>query len=59
MSQFSPFSKEELLPQAEMLEVKKKKGLIEFAIVLRILLFFVCSDKKVVVKVNKNTFPFV
>ena len=26
MSQFSPFSKEELLPQAEMLEVKKKKG---------------------------------
>lgn len=26
MSQFSPFSKEELLPQAEMLEVKRKKG---------------------------------
>ncbi|MHB0754896.1 alanine dehydrogenase [Polaribacter sp. M15] len=26
MSQFSPFSKKELLPQAEMLEVKKKKG---------------------------------
>ncbi len=26
MSQFSPFSKEELLPQTEMLEVKKKKG---------------------------------
>ncbi|MFY9244088.1 MAG: alanine dehydrogenase [Polaribacter sp.] len=26
MSQFSPFSKEELLPQAEMLEVQKKKG---------------------------------
>ena len=26
MSQFSPFSKEELLPQTEMLEIKKKKG---------------------------------
>jgi alanine dehydrogenase len=26
MSSFSPFSKEELLPQAEMLEIKKKKG---------------------------------
>ena len=26
MSQFSPFSKEELLPQAEMLEIKKQKG---------------------------------
>lgn len=26
MSQFSPFSKEELMPQAEMLEVMKKKG---------------------------------
>jgi len=26
MSQFSPFSKEELLPQAEMLEIKKRKG---------------------------------
>lgn len=26
MSQFSPFSKEELLPQTEMLEVQKKKG---------------------------------
>ncbi|MBU3011721.1 alanine dehydrogenase [Polaribacter vadi] len=26
MSSFSPFSKEELLPQTEMLEVKKKKG---------------------------------
>ena len=26
MSHFSPFSKEELLPQTEMLEVKKKKG---------------------------------
>jgi alanine dehydrogenase len=26
MSQFSPFSKEELLPQEEMLEVKRKKG---------------------------------
>ncbi|TVZ54973.1 alanine dehydrogenase [Lutibacter sp. Hel_I_33_5] len=26
MSQFSPFSKEELLPQEEMLEVKKQKG---------------------------------
>ena len=25
MSQFSPFSKEELLPQAEMLEIKKQK----------------------------------
>ena len=26
MSSFSPFSKEELLPQAEMLEIKKQKG---------------------------------
>ena len=26
MSSFSPFSKEELLPQAEMLEIKKRKG---------------------------------
>ncbi len=26
MSQFSPFSKEELLPQAEMLEIQKRKG---------------------------------
>lgn len=26
MSQFSPFSKEELLPQTEMLEIQKKKG---------------------------------
>lgn len=26
MSQFSPFSKEELLPQTEMLEIKKRKG---------------------------------
>lgn len=26
MSQFSPFSKEELLPQVEMLEIKKRKG---------------------------------
>ena len=26
MSQFSPFSKEELIPQAEMLEIKKQKG---------------------------------
>jgi len=26
MSQFSPFSKEELLPQEEMLEIKKRKG---------------------------------
>lgn len=26
MSQFSPFSKEELLPQEEMLEIKKHKG---------------------------------
>jgi alanine dehydrogenase len=26
MSQFSPFSKEELLPQTEMLEIKKQKG---------------------------------
>jgi alanine dehydrogenase len=26
MSQFSPFSKEELLPQAEMLEIKRQKG---------------------------------
>ena len=26
MSQFSPFSKDELLPQAEMLEIKKRKG---------------------------------
>ena len=26
MSQYSPFSKEELLPQAERLEVKRRKG---------------------------------
>ena len=26
MSSFSPFSKEELLPQTEMLEIKKRKG---------------------------------
>ena len=26
MSSFSPFSKEELIPQAEMLEIKKEKG---------------------------------
>ncbi len=26
MSQFSPFSKEELLPQEEMLEIKRQKG---------------------------------
>ena len=26
MSTFSPFSKEELLPQTEMLEIKKQKG---------------------------------
>ena len=26
MSSFSPFSKEELLPQEEMLEIKKQKG---------------------------------
>ena len=28
MSHFSPFSKEELLPQEEMLEIKKQKGII-------------------------------
>jgi alanine dehydrogenase len=26
MSAFSPFSKEELIPQTEMLEIKKQKG---------------------------------
>ena len=26
MSTFSPFSKEELIPQTEMLEIKKQKG---------------------------------
>ena len=26
MSHFSPFSKEELLPQEEMLEIKRQKG---------------------------------
>ena len=26
MSSFSPFSKEELLPQEEMLEIQKRKG---------------------------------
>ena len=28
MSSFSPFSKEELLPQEEKLEIKKSKGLL-------------------------------
>ena len=30
MSSFSPFSKEELLPQAEMLEIKKQKRRIVY-----------------------------